>query len=173
MPIITSPDKKLKAHIVSFAELSRWDNDQYERALVAFKRSCRVMGKANQGKMRPGFTGNYADWSGVCTEANKIVSKGRQVARSFFEHNFVPAQVINGRDKGLFTGYYEPELAASLKRSKSYSVPLYRTPKDLRRGSKTYFTRAQIENGALKNRGLEFVYLKNPTGALDVQEKPG
>ena len=166
MPIITSADKKLKAHIVDFADLSQWDRDQHEKALVAFKRSCRVMGKSGQGKVWPGFTGRYADWSGVCTQANKIASTNRRAARKFFERYFVPARLINGNDRGLFTGYYEPELAASFKRSKTYSVPLYRAPKDLRSSGKAYFTRAQIENGALKNRGLEFVYLKNPIDAF-------
>lgn len=166
MPIITSPDKKLEAHIVGFADLSGWDLDQQEKALLAFKRSCRVMGKSSQSKLRPGFTGRYADWSGICAAAKKVASGNRKAARSFFEHNFVPAWLINGNDRGLFTGYYEPELAASLKRSKKYSVPLYRAPKDLRRNGKAYFTRAQIENGALKNRGLEFVFLKNPVDAF-------
>jgi len=153
MPLITSPDKKLKAHIVGFADLSGWERDQHEKALVAFKRSCRVMGKTSQSKLRPGFTGRYSDWSGACAAAKKVASKNRQAARKFFEHNFVPAWLIKGNDRGLFTGYFEPELAASLKRSKTYSVPLYRVPKDLRRSGKAYFTRAQIENGALKNRG--------------------
>jgi len=166
MPIITSPDKKLKAHIVDFADLSGWDLDQQEKVLVAFKRSCRVMGKSSQSKLRPGFTGKYADWSGVCAGARKVASGDREAVRSFFERNFVPVWLINGNDKGLFTGYFEPELPASLKRSKTYSVPLYRVPKDLRRSGKAYFTRAQIENGALKNRGLEFVYLKNPVDAF-------
>ncbi len=166
MPLITSPDKKLKAHIVGFADLSGWERDQHEKALVAFKRSCRVMGKTSQSKLRPGFTGRYSDWSGACAAAKKVASKNRQAARKFFEHNFVPAWLINGNDRGLFTGYFEPELAASLKRSKAYSVPLYRVPKDLRRSGKAYFTRAQIENGALKNRGLEFVYLKNSVDAF-------
>ena len=166
MPIITSSDKKLKAHIVDFADLSGWDLDQQEKALVTFKRSCRVMAKSSQSKLRQGFTGRYSDWSGICAAAKKVASGNRQAARSFFERNFVPARLINGNDRGLFTGYYEPELAASLKRSKAYSVPLYRVPKDLRRSGKAYFTRAQIENGALKNRGLEFVYLKNSIDAF-------
>jgi len=163
MPIITSPDKKLKAHIVSFAELSGWDRDQHEKALDAFKRSCRVMGKTSQTKLRPGFTGRYSDWSGICAAAKKVASKNRKAARRFFEHYFVPAWLINGNDRGLFTGYYEPELAASLKRSKTYSIPLYRVPKDLRRSGKALF-----HPGTNRKRGAE-----KPRARVCLSQKPG
>jgi len=74
----------------------------------------------------------------------------------------------------LFTGYYTPIFDASLARTKTYRWPLYRRPPDLVRGSKPgevlgrrlpngrivpYYTRAEIEAGALK--GLELVYLKD------------
>jgi len=165
-PAILSPDKKLNAHFTEFSRLSGWRQDEHEKALGAFRRSCRAMGKANQSKKRPGFMGSYSDWAGVCFRANKVPLDSRAAARSFFEHNFIPAQVMRGRKKTLFTGYYEPELAASLKQSKTYNVPLYRKPKDLRAGSRNYFTRAEIERGALDNRGLEIAYLKNPVDAF-------
>ncbi len=166
MPVILSPDKKLKAHIISFDELTNWQRDSHEQALLAFKRSCLVIRKSNQSKLRPGFMGTYAEWSRICARANKVPSNDRQKARSFFEHNFIPAQIISPGRKGLFTGYYEPELTASLKRTKRYNVPLYRKPRELKSNSQTYFTRAEIEGGALKNRGLEFVYLNNPADAF-------
>jgi len=166
MPVIQSPDKKLKAHIISFEELTNWQRDKHEQALLAFKRSCLVIAKSNQTRLRQGFMGTYSEWSRICASANKVPSNDRQKARRFFEHNFIPAQIISPGRKGLFTGYYEPELAASLKQTKMYNVPLYRKPRDLRRNSQTYFTRAEIEGGALKNRGLEFVYLNNPADAF-------
>jgi len=63
MPMLLSPDKKLKARMISFTALPKWDQDHHEKALEAFKRSCRVMGKTNQTRRRPGFTGTYADWA--------------------------------------------------------------------------------------------------------------
>jgi len=163
---LQSADKRLKAWIVSFSDLSNWPNDHHEKALATFRRSCGKMRTASQSRLRPGFMGRYKDWSGVCSRAKKISVGKRELARKFFEKHFIPAQIISGQSKSLFTGYFEPELKASLRRSKSYSVPLYRKPKDLKRGDKTYFTRAQIESGALKNRGLEFVYLKSPVDAF-------
>ncbi len=165
-PVVLSPDKKLKAHFTDFTRLPGWRQDKHEKALGTFRRSCRAMGKANQSKKQPGFMGSYTDWAGVCFRANKVPRDSRAAARSFFEHNFIPAQVMRGRNKTLFTGYYEPELAASLKQSKTYNVPLYRKPADLRAGNRNYFTRAEIERGALDNRGLKFVYLKNPVDAF-------
>lgn len=163
---ILSPDKRLKAHAINFSQLSGWRQDQHEKALVAFKRSCSAMNKASQTRKRPGFSGTYAQWRGVCIRANKISSSNRQAARRFFEHNFIPLRLIGAQNRSLFTGYFEPEMPASLKRSKAYDIPLYRRPKDLKRNDKAYFTRAEIEKGALKNRGLEFVYLKNSVDAF-------
>jgi len=165
-PVLVSPDKKLKAHIIAFADLSRWQRDAHEKALATFKRSCRTITKANQTRKRRGFMGTYGDWSGVCRRADKVVPNNRKAARLFFEQNFAPAQMLSQGEKSLFTGYFEPELAASLTRTKTYSVPLYRRPKDLRDGNQAYYTRAEIEAGALQNRGLEFVYLKNPVDAF-------
>lgn len=56
----------------------------------------------------------------------------------------------------LFTGYYKPLFKGSLKRTKSYSAPLYSLPK-----SKTTLTRKQlVTSGALKSN--ELIYLKDP-----------
>ena len=165
-PTLLSPDKRLKAHLVSFEDLSSWPRDHHEEALRAFRRSCLAIDKSSKTKKRPGFMGTYAQLSKICASARKVPLDNRRAARRFFEHNFIPAQVISQSNKSLFTGYYEPELAASLKRSKTYNVPLYLKPRDLKTGDKTYFTRAEIENGALKNRRLEFVYLNNPADAF-------
>lgn len=91
-----------------------------------------------------------------------------------------------------FTGYYTPLLDASRTRTPKYKYPIYAKPTDLVEipsssqancgfnsskkpikwcrknddGSYSpYLTRAQIENGALKGRGLEIAYLADP---LDV-----
>lgn len=164
--IIVSPDNKLTAQLVSFDDLARWPLDRHSAALATFRRSCGVMRKTSQTKIRPGFTGTYADWARVCARAGRVTASSHPAVRLFFEYNFVPVQLLSGADKALFTGYFEPELAASLKPSKTYNTPLYRKPKDLQRGNKAYFTRAEIEKGALKNRKLEFVYLKNSVDAF-------
>jgi membrane-bound lytic murein transglycosylase A len=107
-------------------------------------------------------------------------------ARRFFEDHFTALSVADGESpEGLFTGYYEPELAGSRRPSTDYRVPILRRPDDLvgfdaaqeaatglRYGRLVegepvpYFTRKEIEQGALEGRGLEIVWLKDWTGAF-------
>jgi membrane-bound lytic murein transglycosylase A len=87
-------------------------------------------------------------------------------------------------DRMLVTGYYEPEIAASRERTERFRYPLYRVPSDLievdlqklcsdcppRRLSGRvkdyrlvpYYTRAQIDAGALAGKDQELVWLDDP-----------
>ena len=88
----------------------------------------------------------------------------------------------------LFTGYYQPELAASRNRTQRFRFPLYRTPDDLVdvdlgafctecggrvakgrvQGGKLvpYYARAEIEGGALNGRSYEIAWLDDPVEAF-------
>ena len=91
--------------------------------------------------------GQLGDWKRLCTIQ---VSSGQE--RQFFERWFKPYAVNeNGSFKGLFTGYFIPQLRGSYTRSERYYVPIYRTPSSakLRRQS-----RSQIYNGGLQNKGF-------------------
>ncbi len=88
----------------------------------------------------------------------------------------------------LVTGYYEPELPASRRRSERFRSPLYRTPNDLvdvdlspwcpacagrvvqgrvQDGKLIpYYSRAEIEAGALADRGYEIAWLDDPVEAF-------
>lgn len=59
--------------------------------------------------------------------------------------------------EGLFTGYYEPELAGAFAADAHYRYPVYRTPLD-----PTRFSRAEIAAGALAGQGLELLYCADP-----------
>jgi membrane-bound lytic murein transglycosylase A len=63
------------------------------------------------------------------------------------------------------TGYYEPTLKGSLKRSEHYSVPLYKLPDDKK------FTRRKIRSGALENKNLELLWVADEVKAffLEIQ----
>jgi membrane-bound lytic murein transglycosylase A len=74
----------------------------------------------------------------------------------------------------LFTGYYEPLLEGSLKRTEKYKYPLYRVPSDLiKKDNKIgrmndgkfvpYYSRREIDvDGILLGKNLEFVWVADP-----------
>lgn len=86
----------------------------------------------------------------------------------------------DGSGTVLFTGYCEPILNGSRRRTERYRHPLYKAPADLARtedgvplGRRTesgalvpYFTRAEIDGeGRLAGKGLELVWLEDPFDA--------
>lgn len=88
----------------------------------------------------------------------------------------------------LVTGYYQPELAASRRRTERFRYPLYRTPDDLvdvdlsqfcpdcrsrviqgrvEKGRLVpYYTRAEINAGALTDRDYEIAWVDDPVEAF-------
>ncbi len=71
----------------------------------------------------------------------------RAVASSF--------RVMRVRDPLLLTSYYEPEIAVSERRDDVHRYPIYRRPPDL---ATPYYSRAEIDGGALAGRGLELAW---------------
>lgn len=146
-------------------------------ALAAYRRSCPALVSRDD---LSGLT-KAGDWSAACAAANQATDAG-----AFFASNFVAVQVGDGR--GLDTGYYEPELAASRRPTPGYAVPLYRRPPDLvevdlRRfdpalaGKRVwgrvvgkalapYPDRAAIDAGALVGQRLELAFAADPYAAF-------
>ena len=133
--------------------------------------------------------GNAAAWYGVCKAASAGDTRDHQAARLFFEDWFQPYAVLNnGREMGVFTGYFEPELRGSLTPGDGYDIALYRRPDDLVtvslgrfRGAMAgeriagrvvngallpYPTRAEIEAGALVGQLLELVWVDSAVDAF-------
>jgi membrane-bound lytic murein transglycosylase A len=158
----------------TFADLPGWAEDDPSAALAAFLRSCRRLRSED-------------DWSPACAAAARAGS-----ARDFFEANFQPFAVSAGDDpEGLFTGYYEPLLQGSRKRTDRYRVPLYVRPPDLvmvdlgdfreeLKGQRIagrveegdlvpYPDRQAIKEGALSGRDLELVWVDDPVDAFFLQ----
>ena len=96
---------------------------------------------------------------------------------AFFRDRFEWARV--GTGEAFATGYYEPEIRGSRIRQPGYETPVYGVPSDLVRCTRPdggegrgridetgtcvlYFTRAEIEDGALSNRGLEIAWAADP-----------
>ena len=159
------------------ADLPGWGEDDHAAALAAFRLSCGEILRDGHAFERPvRFGGSREEWIEVCT-----LSEGVTDARRFFEDNFTALPVADGgRPEGLFTGYYEPEVEGSRRPSEDYRVPILRRPDDLvgfdaaqeaaaglRYGRLVdgepvpYFTRKEIEQGALEGRRLAIVWLKD------------
>jgi membrane-bound lytic murein transglycosylase A len=115
-----------------------------------------------------------ADWRPLCTEAATLPAAS---APAFFRDRFDWVRV--GVGEAFATGYYEPEIRGSRVRQRGYEVPIYRKPDDLVRCTRPdggtgrgridetgtcalYYTRAEIEDGALAGRGLEIGWAADP-----------
>jgi membrane-bound lytic murein transglycosylase A len=162
---------------ISFAAIPGWTGDDHTAAFAAFRRSCSDIGGSEQVSGRDiAYGGRRSDWVAVCEAAD-----GADDPRIFFEKNF-SAFVVHDADRpeGLFTGYYEPQVEGSRKKSKRFSVPIYARPPDLIAFDKEqqaqsglaygrmsngkpapYFTRREIEQGALDGKGLELVWIED------------
>ena len=153
--------------VVASAEVSAVEAD---RALAAFRTSCPVL------TMRSDASGLTVaeDWLPLCAEASAI---GPASAASFFRDRFDWVRV--GKGEAFATGYYEPEIAGSRVAAPGYSVPVYAKPTDLVRDVRAdgtpgrgrvdheglfvpYYSRTEIEQGALAGRGLEIAWAADP-----------
>lgn len=162
---------------IEFTNITGWTEDDLDSALKAFHLSAtEILENGHSFKRDARLGGTREDWVPVCEIASKATD-----AHTFFEKHFLALRVHDQeRPEGLFTGYYEPETQGSLTQSKEYCVPIYAKPDDLVSFTKfnsqssgfTYgrlengkavgfYTRQQIEDGALAGRGLEICYVKS------------
>jgi membrane-bound lytic murein transglycosylase A len=169
-----SAEPAIKA--VSFSTLTGWREDDHQSALAAFRRSCdEILSTGHGFKRTARYAGGKLAWEAVCRAA-----KNAEDARQFFEESFVALQVEDpNRPAGLFTGYFEPEAEGSIRPDDDYQVPVYAKPDDLvafdaagetatalKYGRisdgkpQPYWSREEIEKGALRGRGLEIAWLK-------------
>jgi membrane-bound lytic murein transglycosylase A len=160
---------KLTLRAARFAELDGWSEDHVAAVLPAFLKSCAVILARGDSEPVDKATkssdfGMVADWRPACAQA-AVLPPGDGPARNFFETNFSPLLAgNNGNSEGLFTGYYEIVLDGSRRRQGPYQTPLYRPPPD----PKAY-SRAQIDDGALADKGLELLWVDDPIAAYFLQ----
>ncbi|MFT6424960.1 MAG: membrane-bound lytic murein transglycosylase A [Celeribacter sp.] len=136
------------AKILSFSDLSGWEDDSHQDALDVFLNTCdRIKGR---------------EWPQVCA-----LAQNQNNAKTFFELFFRPV-LISDEAPPLFTGYFEPELSGSRVRTLTYRYPVYAMPRD-RTQSSPYFTRRDIGEGALSGRGLEIAWVDDPVELFFLQ----
>ena len=176
---------------VAFEALPGWSEDEVSAALPALRRSCgRLAAQPDDRALGPdGLAGTVVDWRAPCQAVAALPAGDDAAARAAMENHFRPFAVSNaGEPEGLFTGYYEAELKAAADPQAPGATPLYRVPDDLvivdlalfradLRGERLvgrvsdgrlvpYLTRAEIDSGALADRGLELVWASDPVDAF-------
>jgi membrane-bound lytic murein transglycosylase A len=168
---------------LSFSAIVGWREDNHAAAFKTF-----LSGAERISKTRP--TTRPLGGDAAALQRIAIAALGQQhlsaeAARQFLEAHFAPSRI---RANGFVTGYYEPEASASLTRTATFAVPLYRRPDDLvevsssnrpdgwnpemrfgrqsAAGITPFFDRSAIENGALQERGLELAWLESAVTAF-------
>jgi membrane-bound lytic murein transglycosylase A len=175
------------------AALPGWLRDETADVVPALRKSCAkiVRHKNVDDVFGPlPYAGTYADWQPVCGSLLAQTPVNTLAARQFLADHFT-AYAVWGDDGrvGLFTGYYEPLLHGSFEKHDAYRTPLYTKPSDLvtvnlgdfkkdLKGQKIvgrvdkgerlvpYYTRKQIDKGALDGRDREILWVDNPVDAF-------
>ena len=192
---------------VEVASLPGWAGDEVARALPALLRSCdRLTVQPADRVLKPVELGGTAgDWRPFCSALRALgASVGEEEVRDVIERELVAvplsrADAPDAADRpgegggwawriGLFTGYFEPLLHGSRRRSERYSVPLYTQPSDLvsvdlgrfrddlrgrrvagrvrGRSLEPYDDREAIASGSLAGHGLELVWVDDAVDAF-------
>ncbi len=76
-----------------------------------------------------------------------------------FRQSFSMYEISSSKqaDHGHFTGYFTPELQVQSHPDRHYRYPVYGPP-----SKKTHLSRSQIDNGALRHKGLEVAWTNDP-----------
>jgi membrane-bound lytic murein transglycosylase A len=177
VPVTPPPPANARAAGVTPVPPAPTIYDQWaERALTAFRTSCPVlMRRQDQSGLA-----QAQDWAPLCMQASSL-APGQ--ATAFFRDRFDWVRVGNG--KAFATGYYEPEIQGSRVPQLGYA-PIYGVPPDLVRCTRPdgttgrgridqtgicapYFSRADIDNGALADKGLEIAWAADPLDLFFVE----
>ena len=167
--------------LASWADLPDWLAQELPASWPALQQSCSAL------RLK-------ANWLPICAAAKDIAPDDAMAQRTFYETWFTPYKVLNpdGSDTGLITGYYEPLLLGSRKRSTRFAYPLYAPPDDMLevdmselypqfrgnivrarlQGKRVvpYFNRAEIDAGlAPALHGRELFWVDNPVELFFLQ----
>jgi len=117
-------EPELRFETVGWDALPGWQQERLAEAWPALLASCRT----------PRMP---AAWQPFCAEAAALTPQDSSAQRTLIEARLRPWRVITHEgaakrnDAGLITGYYEPFLKGSRRRSGAYQWPLHGVPEDL------------------------------------------
>ena len=176
-PVPPTPANARAAGIVAVQPPASLDEASATRALEAFRISCPAL----QQRQDKSLLANGPDWAAVCAEAAQVQPGN---AAAFFRDGFDWVRVGDG--KAFATGYYIPETPGSRAPATGFAVPVYRTPPDLVRCTRPdgttgrgridetgtcvpYYSRAQIEDGAIAGKGFELAWAADPVDLFFIE----
>ncbi len=170
-----------------FSAIAGWDADDHAAAFAAFRVSAAAIVEKPPSTKGFGLSG-LALLPAARTAMDVTAPPGADEARSFFETWFRPLRVRPAEGRGFVTGYFEPEVEGSRRRSDRFPVPLLRKPAGLveipagadrgdvpadvtwglatPEGYREAPDRGAIQAGALDGRGLELVFLRDLVDAF-------
>lgn len=150
---------------VSFSELPGWSEAALATGFGAFRKSCAAgRNRAADAAFRGPIAIDPAAWQAACRAAAALSRPSAAALRVFFEQQFEPHRVL-GADgpEGLFTGYYEPTLAAARSRRRGYEVAIHAVPPNLSATpSPPLAPRAAIESGEAGRDWPVLYWAKDP-----------
>jgi len=177
---------------VDWSEMEGWANDDHAAGFAAFLQSCHTLDTKHRSSRES--TAISSALRDVCEQAREAIPLDEDGARKFFEEHFRPVRINKlGDTDGFLTGYYEPIIAGSRFPTGNFTAPLYRRPPNLvvsgrrrlgdafpskgvlvgrrfgRRKIVPYYTRGEIEDGALDGWHLEICYLHDQVDVLFAQ----
>lgn len=190
LPATGLPASSEPAAVVAFTDLPGWSDDNQAEALPALAGSCTklVTLPPEHDLGGSGTAGPARHMQRICAELERTSIASARDARAFLERWFVPvSRSERPAGEGLFTGYFEPEVAGQ-RTPVPGAEPLYVRPPELVEVDLGSFRpalsgtrlagrvqdgelvpmpdRASIQQGALAGRNLELVWILDPVEAF-------
>ena len=122
---------------VGWGALPGWQNDDLGQVWKAFINNCKGLMRPVSGSLAMPARAAPRAWQPVCAAAQQAglsADAGTAQVRGFLEAQLQPWRLADAAGKpakNTVTGYYEPLIRASRKRSGQYQWPLYAPPDDL------------------------------------------
>ncbi len=187
--------KDISLKPVPWSYIPEIKQDNIEQALPALQKTCALFllrDSARNLASKADVWGNYGHWHPFCRDI--MVDDPTINLLAVVNKHLTPYQVQSRgfwpKNKGLFTGYYEPIIEGSLDRSDIYNTPLYSRPIDVVTADLglfsddfsgrrlvarvnngkliPYYTRADIVKGALSEDDI-LLWLKDPVDSFFLQ----
>jgi len=178
---------------VAWSDLDGWATDDHRAAFAAFLTSCRAK-PVKQRPVNDTIATVAAALRNLCAQARAAGPLDEAAAWRFFEDRFRPLRIAKlGQTDGFLTGYYEPIIDGSRVPTAEFNAPLFRRPPNLvasgarslggafpskgvrvgrRLGRRTimpYYTRGEIEDGALDGWHLEICWVRSQLDVMFAQ----